>query len=363
MVKLRVIVLLLAAWMGVAANVDVAAGQEAGPGGGDGIRVTERPQQRLRVAPGQYSGITHIAGDRYAVVDDKLPGGGIVFFELPLRKNGSVRTARVRRTVPEATLAASGAGLDNEGVAYAGGKLYVSAEKDQSIREYDLDGRPTGRVFPVPADMGVSAIIGNAGFEALTYCAETGSFWATTELPLRADDRASCQHRLQRFDACFQPAERYLYQTDAPSKTQAEASSAMAYVFGISALTALDDGRLIVLEREVYVPASTPQDILRNSFSRMKLYVVRPDGDGRTVLPKQLLCEFETRLSLRATGIGVALANYEGMCLGPRLSDGRRCLILLADSQAGMGDLAARLGRKTLTHEFVKVLLLEGAGI
>ena len=356
--KLRISLLLLAAWMGV------AAGQEDGPGGGDGIWVTELPQQLLlHVPPGQYSGITHIAGDRYAVVDDKLPGGGIVFFEFPVRKDGSVRTARVRRTVPEATLTASEVGLDNEGVAYAGGMLFVSAEKDQSIREYDLDGRPTGRAFPVPADMGVSAIIGNAGFEALTYCAETGSFWTTTELPLKADGRASCLHRLQRFDDGFQTAERYLYQTDAPSKSEAETSSATAYVFGIPALTALDDGRLIVLEREVYVPVGTPQDIMRNSFSRVKLYVVRPAGDGRGVLPKQLLCSFETRISLNATGVGVALANFEGMCLGPRLSDGRRCLLLIADSQAGMGDLAARLGLKTLTNEFVKVLLLEGEGI
>jgi hypothetical protein len=362
MVKSRLVWLMLAAWAALAANVSVAAGQ--GPRVGDGgIRVTERPQQRLRVAPGQYSGITHVAGDRYAVVDDKLPGGGIVFFELPLRKDGSVRAARVRRTVPEATLTASEKGLDNEGVAFAGGRLYVSAESDQSIREYDLGGRPTGRAFPVPADMGVSAITGNAGFEALTHCAQTGSFWTTTELPLKADGRASRLHRLQRFDAGFQAAERYLYQTDGPSRSQAETSSAMAYVFGISALTALDDGRLIVLEREVFVPSGTPGSILQTAFSRVKLYVVRPAGDGRDILPKQLLCEFETRISLRATGVGVALANYEGMCLGPRLPDGRRCLILLADSQAGMGDLAARLGRKVITNEFVKVLLLEGEDI
>jgi len=346
--KCCILLMMLAVWVS-------AAGQ------GGGMRVTELPQQRLRVAPGQYSGIARIAGDRYVVVDDKLPGGGIVFFEIPLRKDGRVRTARVRRTVPEATLSAAESGRDNEGVVCVGEYLYVSAESDQSIREYDQDGRATGRAFVVPPDMGVSAITRNAGFEALTYQVETGSFWTTTELPLKADGRSSRLHRLQRFDGSFQAAERYLYQTDEPSRSQTEISSAMAYVFGIAALSALDDGRLILLEREVYVPSGSPRDIMKNAFSRVKLYLVTPAGDG--ILPKQLLCSFESRIQLRGTGINVALANYEGMCLGPQLPDGRRCLLLIADSQAGMPDLAARLGRKTLTGEFVKVLLLEGAGI
>jgi hypothetical protein len=71
------------------------------------------------------------------------------------------------------------------------------------------------------------------------------------------------------------------------------------------------------------------------------------------------LCSFETGISLTPAGIDVALANYEGMCLGPRLPDGRRCLVLIADTQAGMPALAQKLGRRQLTHEFVKVLLLE----
>ena len=65
----------LLAWM-LAAWVGVAAGQDTG------IRVKALPQRRLPVEAGQYSGIAFISGDQYAVVDDKLPGGGIVFFVL-----------------------------------------------------------------------------------------------------------------------------------------------------------------------------------------------------------------------------------------------------------------------------------------
>ena len=136
---------------------------------GQPLRVTELPQQQLSVMPGQYSGIAWVSGDRYVVVDDKLPGGGIVFFDIPLQEDGTVRVGRVRRTVPEATTAAGVTGLDNEGMVYADGFFYVSAESDQSIREYDLDGTATGRTFSVPDDMGAAAIMRNGGFEALAW--------------------------------------------------------------------------------------------------------------------------------------------------------------------------------------------------
>lgn len=342
---------LIATILGIWLSMTVVYGQD--------IHVTELPQQKLPVMSGQYSGITHISGDRYAVVDDKLPGGGIVFFDIPLRKNGTVRAARVRRSVPDATVSSDVAGLDNEGIVYADGKLYVSAEGDQSIREYTLDGQATGRSFSVPAEMGRDAIHGNAGFEPLTYHAASAKFWTTTELPLKKEGKASRLHRLHRFDAAFQPDTCFLYQMDEPSKTAAEAASARAYVYGIPALAALDDGRLIVLEREVYVPYGGLKEATTNTFCKVKLYLVDPAGNPAGILPKQLLYAFETGAVLTIAGINMTLANYEGMCLGPRLPDGRRCLIFIADSQAGMPSLATALRRKRITHEYVKVLLLE----
>lgn len=330
---------------------------------GQDIRVTALPQRRMPVASGQYSGITHLSGDRYAVVDDKLPGGGIVFFDIPLRKDGSVRASRIRREVPEATLEATEEKRDNEGIAYANGLLYVSAEGDQSIREYALDGQATGRIFAVPAEMGREAIEGNAGFEPLTYHVASSKFWTTTELPLKKDGRESRLHRLQRFNADFQPDACFFYKMDEPAKKPEEAASARAYVYGIPALAALDDGRLLVLEREVYVPHGGLKETTAKTFCKVKLYLVNPVGNTGDILPKQLLYAFETGASLTIAGVDMTLANYEGMCLGPRLSDGKRCLLLIADSQAGMPAIANALRRKRLTHEYVKVLLLEGEGL
>ena len=76
-------------------------------------------------------------------------------------------------------------------------------------------------------------------------------------------------------------------------------------------------------------------------MSRTLLYRVRPQADPAGILGKELLASFTTS--------ALNLANYEGMCLGPVLPDGRRTLLVIADSQGGMNGL---------TGEYLKVLLL-----
>ena len=309
---------------------------------GPGRRLSSAPSVETKsavspvIAPGQYSGITRIAGDRYAVVDDKLRGGGIVYFEIPVdQATGAV--GQVKAEVPSATTLSNVSDMDSEGIAYADGMLYVTAESDQSIREYDLSGNATGRVFTIPEEMGIDRIEPNAGFEAFTYNATTRRFWTTTERPLLKDTAQVRLHRLQCFHPDLRPGRQYLYRMDEPLRSPADTR---AYVHGISALTALDDGSLLVLEREVYVPASLVRAI-GETFSVTKIYQVIPAEGSTDVLPKRLLVEFSTRAS--------NLANYEGMCLGPVLQDGRQTLLLIADSQGGYNGL---------TREYLKVILL-----
>ena len=80
-------------------------------------------------------------------------------------------------------------------------------------------------------------------------------------------------------------------------------------------------------------------DMLFNSFGKAKIYAVNPSKDSAGVLRKSLLASFQTSAA--------DLANYEGMCLGPTLPDGRRCLVLIPDSQGGQSGL---------TREYVKVI-------
>lgn len=282
-----------------------------------GLTVSTKTQKRWGTGLGQYSAIAWLGENHYAVVHDKEKGGGIVLFDIDIdASTGEI--GDVTPTVPSGTSGSVITDMDNEGIAFYNNKLYVSAEADQSIREYDLTGAATGGMFTIPSDMAVGKISANAGFEALTYNATTGLFWTTTEASLPKDNYLALLHRLQSFGEDMQPAKRYLYQMDAP---QFSSEGTFQYVHGISALTALDDGRLVVLEREVYVPSSNP--MLSRGIS--KLYVVDPVNDTAGILRKSLLTTIDTGSS--------NLTNYEGMCLGPTLNDGSRCLVLISDSQ------------------------------
>ncbi len=294
------------------------------------------------VGSGEYSGITYIGGTQYAVVHDHLDGGGLLLFDIHLNSKGTVE--QVSKTVPTGTLHATAKHMDNEGVAYvpSTGTVFVSAESDQSIREYTLDGVPTGRALVVPEDMAADKIVSNRGFEALTYNAKTGMFWTTTESELVADAATPGLLRLQSFGNDLKPHNRYLYQMDAPTKSRKKIASASKYVLGVSDMAALDDGRLVVLEREVYVPKGSKLKKALSAFTKMKLYVVHPEGEAKSPLKKTLLRAFRTS--------AVTLANYEGICVGPVLPDGCMTFILIPDSQDGAHGL---------TQEYLKVILVK----
>lgn len=108
---------------------------------------------------------------------------------------------------------------------------------------------------------------------------------------------------------------------------------------GVSELCTLPDGRLLVLEREAFVPQ---QKI--GAFCHCKLYVVDPAvsvlvplssplSPDVPCMQKTLLTEWRTSLTL----LGRSFANYEGMCLGPCLKDGSQVLLLVSDSQDQYG--------------------------
>ena len=303
-----------------------------------GLTVTGGAANNFGKGLGQFSAITWLGDNHYAVVHDKEKGGGIVLFDFDINDDGTISDANsdgysdVTITVPTGTSGSAVTNMDNEGIALFNSKLYVTAEADQSIREYTTNGTATGNTFTVPADMTVDKITDNSGFEAFTYDANNHRFWTTTEAPLKKDNIIPRLHRLQSFNEAFAPAERYLYQMDAPQYSSAGAEQ---YVHGISAMAALDDGRLIVLEREVCVNTS-----LYIASGIAKLYVVDPVHDTAGILRKKLLANIITS--------ALNIANYEGMCLGPTLSDGSRCLILISDTQGS-----------SLVKEFLQVVTIK----
>jgi len=283
-----------------------------------------------------YSGITRIEGDRYAVVNDKEKGEGFYLFDISIDSvKGKIRDVRLQGKAV-GTDADKRPTIDAEDVAYVPSRhtLFVADEASQRIVEYGLDGRRTGRELQIPPCFSVDSIYPNYGFESLAYSSHDDLLWTATEHTLKSDGRKSdasnregCLLRLQSFStATCKPLAWHYYRTDAPTIRKPGRS----HTLGVSAIAALNDGSLLVLEREFHVSRR-----YLGSWVKVKIYRTDPrnrDPDG--YLHKELVASFRNKL----TAFRRNIANYEGMCLGPRLTDGRQSILLLSDSQDNYGN-------------------------
>ena len=289
-------------------------------------QVTQNRQRHFpkTVPAGNYSGITWLGGDRYAVANDKSPTAG---FHLMTIRTDSL-TGDIIEVRADSFMTCNKPNRDEEGICYVPqtNTLFVSGERDGQILEYGMDGQLTGRRLDIP-DVFATAYA-NSGFEALTYNAKTRRFWTTSENTLKADGekpgikrKTANVLRIQSFGDDLKPDAQYWYRSDSSAVASTEGKS----ILGVSGMAALDDGSIIILEREIRQP---PKRI--GSFVHVKLYVVNPtlQKPGEQ-LRKQLLTEFRTGINMTKR----SFANYEGICAGPKLADGRQMLILVADSQ------------------------------
>ena len=262
----------------------------------------QQQQHFKKVLPaGNYSGICAIGEGRYAIVDDKAETDG---FRVVSIEMDSVK----RRISSLVDLGYRSSGLPNrdmEGICFRPSTqtVFISGEADNEVYEYSLDGQRTGRQFDMPDD--IRRAQRNAGLESLTYDARNHLFYTTTERPLKGD---SLVHILA-FGDDLKLKRQYLYQPDAPMSSK--------HIYGISELCALEDGRLLVMERQIRVPK-----LKIGASTQIRIYEVMPANNDR--LTKKLVTEFRTRLSITSR----KFANFEGLCqVAPH------CLLLLADSQ------------------------------
>ena len=276
------------------------------------------------VSAGNYSGIAWLGGTKYAIANDKSPTAG--FYLMTIETDNLTGELLMVR---EDTFLTSGLpNRDEEGICYMPQTqtVFVSGEDDQEILEYNLQGQLTGRKLNIPEVF--KTAYSNGGFEALTYQVATQRFWTTSENTLKADGqkptvkrKIANRLRLQSFGDDLQPKEQYWYETDSAVTRKHKGRS----ILGVSGLAALDDGRIVVLEREMYFPKKQI-----GSYSLVKLYLVDPSQQQPgEVLQKTLLAEFRTKVNLTRR----SFANFEGICVGPRLADGRQLLVLVCDSQ------------------------------
>lgn len=322
------------------------------------------------IPAGNYSGITPLGGDRYALVSDKQKADGWTEVTIAFTSKGDIASMSLVG-IHEAPATGTTARDAEDLVATNKGTIFVAAESDQRIMEYNAEAHLTGRELAIPTWFSMESIYGNYGFESLAYNALDGSFWTTTEHALRADAPTPSSfanplptlHRLVHFDASLHPDAVYAYRTEVPRVK----NSTSAYAFGISAMTCgTSSNTLYVMEREVAF--RTNYD---GSFCRVAIFSIDPttatpmargkalksigaktslkDAPDDIFIDKTLVAEFTT--SLRIMG-SKDIANYEGMCLGPTLPDGRQTLILVADSQDRAGNSLFHL------KDYIRVVVL-----
>ncbi|MGI6223650.1 MAG: esterase-like activity of phytase family protein [Prevotella sp.] len=265
--------------------------------------VKEGRQQHFKSVPkGNYSGIVPLGNDRYAVVSDKSTEDGFFVFHIDI----DTISGKILSIQNEGFRSSHLPNRDMEGITYlpSEAKILISGETDNEIYAYDTLGNRSETPFPKASVFNHQSH--NLGLESLTHNEVTGKIWTCNE---NQNDSIF----LQSYTATGQLDSCYLYMLD----KRTAPTDATNYAHGVSELCALDDGRLLVLEREFYV---SPSKI--GSWVECKLYVT----DFKS---KRLVTSWKTQLSL----LNFALANYEGMCIARRLSNGNIILLLCADSQ------------------------------
>ena len=338
--------------------------------------VRENPQKAFSktVAAGNYSGIAHLHDDIYAVVSDKSDSALYFNFRILANpKTGELEqvenlgfTERTDGTLNDGKpWQGQEKGFDHEAIVkVSDSTLVIASEGYCRLKEYPIlpisvDAAKLGYQQNLWESRWPSAdFYPNYNFESLAFDSVRQYLWTIPESTLRKDGQPATPQnglanrlRLMRLNwgkmkedsnkeeyseqVSSKKDSRYMttyaYQMDQPSTHK----KADIYVMGVSELCALPDGQLLVLEREAFIPK-----IKIGAFCKCKLYLINPlnseefsmkenFSSDTPFLKKRLLTEWKTGLSLSKR----SFANYEGMCLGPKLEDGSQVIILLSDSQ------------------------------
>ncbi len=285
------------------------------------------------IRPANYSGITPLDNGHYALVSDKEQEDG--FFEFVILQDSL--TGKVTDVRFVAFHSNGQSPRDAEGIAFCPQRntVWISAEDDQRILEYDLNGQCTGNELPIPAAFDKKYIQSNRGFEALGYSEQGKCFWTTTESPTKGKESLQLlQFPISSIGKKGAQPIMYPY----PLTAQTQGKNAEVYG-GVVAITPLDNTALLVLERTATITRS-------KLGSNVKCWLYRWDiGTGE----KTLQAEWQNKLSFTRFDF----ANYEGMCLGTRLADGRQTILLINDSQGGYGNALLRL------KDYIRVGVME----
>lgn len=293
--------------------------------------------------------------------------------------NGDAYTG-LNPTLASGSMSTLGGSLDPEGLArLPNGHFLVSDEYGPSVIEFDQSGRAV-RTFAVPANLVPRRSNGsvdytgdrdkvttgrqdNRGFEGLTVSADGKTAYAMLQDPLfeegangaKADGRYSRNVRIVQYDvATGQPTKQYIYQLESLSAIndridgtdQDFEANRQGRSIGISAIQALPNGTLLVLERDNRgLGVDDPNAALTVGSKRIwqvdlsnatDVSTISLKGrndlpDGVTPVAKSATPFIDLAAALKAMGLSVP-EKIEGFTFGPRLADGSYTLIVATDN-------------------------------
>ncbi|HWT52753.1 MAG TPA: esterase-like activity of phytase family protein [Caulobacter sp.] len=203
-----------------------------------------------------------------------------------------------------------------------------------AVRRMKRDGRPVERLA-VPGNLtfhadGKTGARKNATTEGLSWSVDGRSMWLSMEWPLVQDGPIPSvaeggRTRLTRLDRSGKVLAQYAYRLD---PVQA-ASPVGVDDNGVSEILALDEHRLLVLERS----AAKGVDGRYSYHIRLYLADLAEADDVAKVasLSATAVRAARKRLLLNFDTLGIRIDNLEAMAWGPRLKDGRRTLVLASD--------------------------------
>ena len=280
------------------------------------------------------SGITWKGGSSFWAVSDR--SAGLHPLEVVISDAGEPSVS----CSAGAAVKVAGA-ADLEGCAFdpLRGTLWVSDEKDTSIREVDPATGIRGASAPLAGCFAKARR--NRSLESLAISRDALEMWTANEEALecdgpRATGASGTVVRIARFvregaEDMWRRAGQWAAVTE---RLSAAGNMTFSNCCGVSDLCVMPDGTLVMLEREV------SGNMLRFRLYEMDMScaddvtdVPSLAGGGFRPVAKRLIHSESQRFSiLRQNPL---LGNYEGVCAGPRLGRGGTALVLVSDSGDG----------------------------
>jgi len=299
--------------------------------------------------PASLSGITWAGGTRYYAVSDDVFTHEIGLYPMTveLATNG---LSIVSCTIPSPTNRIQLAkAYDLEAVAFdaANGTVWAADETRGTVKEYRIADGSVVCTLSLPDELRHPR--SNLGIESLTLSEDGKTLWTCTEEALPRDGPRSSptngttvlllKYTRSTTKALFMLEGIYPYTTDAWTQPYDYHGKGRR---GVSGLCALPDGSLLVLERELSFGGSKSWAAATTARLSFAIYHVNPSlvGPARRAgrAESVVLAASAAEKHQLASGGGPVFTsgNYEGICLGPRLPDDKRSVLLISDSGDGV---------------------------